>query len=194
MENIKIKELAEAYAAGKLETILTTSIADAYTEGFKTGYKVCKEEKPVDMTRDGIEYVDLGLPSGTLWASDYIEEGDDRKRIVYLHFQETDQSLLPTIEQWEELITECRWQYHRERIWDKSGYYSYREWYKCLGSNGNHINFYFSHGDYDKKTMKKENVVFWLQNGRIATCADDAIMKTLDCFHGYKQAIRLVKQ
>lgn len=176
-----------------IETILTTAIADAYIEGFKTGYKVCTKEKIVDMTINGIEYIDLGLPSGTLWVSDYIKKGNDC--MVYLHFQEADQSLLPTEEQWRELINECRWQYDHERIDHPGSYtYHYHEWYKCLGPNGNHINFDFTFGDCDEKTMDRENIVFWLQNGRIATHDSDDKLKVLDCFHGYKQAIRLVKR
>lgn len=42
--------------------------------------------------------------------------------------------------------------------------------------------------------MDRENIVFWLQNGRIATHDSDDKLKVLDCFHGYKQAIRLVKR
>ena len=34
METTKIKELADAYAAGKVEELMNNAIADAYSDGF----------------------------------------------------------------------------------------------------------------------------------------------------------------
>lgn len=68
-----------------------------------------------------IVYIDLGLPSGTLWCNTN-EEG----------FYEFDEAVekysdsLPTYEQWEELIKECRWEWIGNR-------------YKVTGPNGNSI-------------------------------------------------------
>lgn len=59
-----------------------------------------------------VGYVDLGLPSGTLWKKDNEAGG----------FYTYDQAIakfgnsLPTKEQWEELISSCRW------TWTGSGY------------------------------------------------------------------------
>ena len=68
------------------------------------------------------EYVDLGLPSGTLWKSKNEKGG----------FKTYDEAVaqfggnLPTHEQWEELKGMCEWQ------WMGKGY-------KIIGDNGNFI-------------------------------------------------------
>lgn len=68
------------------------------------------------------DYVDLGLPSGTLWKSKNEKGG----------FKTYDEAIaqfgnkLPTLEQWEELKGMCEWQ------WTGKGY-------KVIGDNGNFI-------------------------------------------------------
>ena len=68
---MNILENAKKYAEGKANKAITKAIADAYVEGYKAGYKDREEEIPMDLRDNKTEYVDLGLPSGTLWASDY---------------------------------------------------------------------------------------------------------------------------
>ena len=69
-----------------------------------------KKKVPVDQT---MEYVDLGLPSGTLWRG--MNEGGD-------HFYSYDEAMsiygnqLPTTEQWVELVESCTWK------WTDGGY------------------------------------------------------------------------
>lgn len=68
-----------------------------------------------------MEYIDLGLPSGTLWAEE--NEGG------YYNFDEAVEKYgdsLPTREQFEELISQCKWE------WTGNGY-------KVTGPNGNYI-------------------------------------------------------
>lgn len=68
-------------------------------------------------------YIDLGLPSGTLWA-DTNEKG-------FYTFDEAVKEFgkaLPSIESWEELIKHCTW------TWDKE-----RKGYVVTGKNGNRI-------------------------------------------------------
>lgn len=70
-----------------------------------------------------MNYIDLGLPSGTLWA-DTNEEG-------YFTFDEAKEQFgdaLPTIEQWQELINECEWLWSVKRMGMEVG-----------GKNGNSI-------------------------------------------------------
>lgn len=70
-----------------------------------------------------MEYIDLGLPSGTLWA-------DTNKR-GFLTFDEAVEKFgdsLPTIEQWKELQEYCAWR------WDDK-----RKGRIVTGSNGNSI-------------------------------------------------------
>lgn len=81
------------------------------------------EEMPCDtLVSDSSEYIDLGLPSGTLWKD--ANETDD-----YYTYEEAvnrfgDQ--LPTKEQYEELKDKCQW------TWNGSGY-------NVTGPNGNSI-------------------------------------------------------
>lgn len=68
-----------------------------------------------------MEYVDLGLPSGTKWA-DENEEG-------YYNYKDAVEKYgyaLPTKEQFEELQYQCKWE------WVGNGY-------KVTGPNGNSI-------------------------------------------------------
>ena len=57
-------------------------------------------------------YVDLGLPSGTLWKAENEIAGHYTYEEAVVKFE----SKLPTKEQWEELRTSCRW------TWYGSGY------------------------------------------------------------------------
>lgn len=70
-------------------------------------------------------YVDLGLPSGTLWK-DKNERGGYKNFFTYEQAVNQFGSKLPTKEQLQELIDECNW------IWTASGY-------KVTGHNGNYI-------------------------------------------------------
>lgn len=67
------------------------------------------------------EFVDLGLPSGTMWKE--VNEG------AFLSHQSADKFFsteLPTKGQWEELIEQCQWE------WTGTGYH-------IVGPNGNGI-------------------------------------------------------
>ena len=70
------------------------------------------------------QYVDLGLPSGTLWYAK--NEGGDYARYTYDEAVSKFGSKLPTDEQLEELKKQCTW------TWMGSGY-------KAVGPNGNSI-------------------------------------------------------
>lgn len=71
-------------------------------------------------------YVDLGLPSNTLWAEK--NEGYDDKLYKYYEIPYTED--LPTKEQFEELINQCTWTWMYEN--NVPGY-------KIIGPNGNSI-------------------------------------------------------
>ena len=70
------------------------------------------------------QYVDLGLPSGTLWYAK--NEGGDYARYTYDEAVSKFGNKLPTKEQLEELKNQCTW------TWTGSGY-------KVVGPNGNSI-------------------------------------------------------
>lgn len=68
------------------------------------------------------DFVDLGLPSGTLWKK-------TNENCGYLTYNQAGNRYgrnLPTREQWQELISFCDW------TWDRIGY-------RIVGSNGNSI-------------------------------------------------------
>ena len=91
---MNILENAEKYAEGKANQAITKAIADAYVEGYKAGYKDREEEIPMNLCDNKTEYVDLGLPSGTLWASDYEKSNGE---YIYLPYEKAKRMSLPTI-------------------------------------------------------------------------------------------------
>lgn len=70
------------------------------------------------------EYVDLGLPSGTMWKTQNEGEGDEY--YVFHKAFERFESELPSLHQWIELVNECEWN------WIGDGY-------KVIGPNGKSI-------------------------------------------------------
>lgn len=95
-----ISERAAKYAENKANEAMTKVIAEAYCDGFRDGYKDCEKEKRA-------EFVDLGLPSGTLWAADYEKSADGE--VLYLPYEQAKEMKLPTDEQWREIIECCKW-------------------------------------------------------------------------------------
>ena len=81
-----------------------------------------KELKRQELLAQG--FVDLGLPSGTLWKN--ANEGGDNARYTYDDAMDKFGNKLPTKQQLEELKNECTW------TWIGNGY-------KVTGTNGNSI-------------------------------------------------------
>lgn len=195
MEELKVK--ANSYANENVINVVKEAFAKVYADGYHDGYKDCKEEFPVDFSDDEVDYVDLGLPSGTLWAIDYEKEG---KEIKYLPYGKAELLSIPTKEQWEELINPdvCKWEY------DKSG--DFTEAY-CIGPNGKVLNFLLT-GLIHVSTPKEQNrAYFWIKdikdgNEKNAICIyNDYIQRSwrttksvIDIFSGYKLPIRLVRK
>jgi hypothetical protein len=90
------------------------------------GLSITEETTSQKAPKKVLGYVDLGLPSGTLWKE--TNESRDYEGDLYTwdeavsHFGDE----LPTKKQLEELINECEW------TWTGSGY-------KVIGPNGNSI-------------------------------------------------------
>lgn len=116
-------------------------------------------------------YVDLGLPSGTLWK-DHNEDG-------YLTYDEAIKLYkknLPTREQWEELLTYCEWTWSGWKVNNDN------EGYTIKGRNGNTIflpnlgtryakhNFerygYGQSGDYWSSSLSEKNNPYCLSTYR----------------------------
>lgn len=79
-------------------------------------------ERKAELVRQG--YIDLGLPSGTLWKN--VNEGGDYARYTYDEAVSRFGNRLPTKQQLEELNNKCTW------TWTGNGY-------KITGLNDNSI-------------------------------------------------------
>lgn len=151
---MNISEKADKYAEGKANEAITKAIAQAYIDGYRDGYNDREQEIPEDPRENGVEYVDLGLPSGTLWSSDYLREDD---KIVYLPYGKAEKMDIPTEEQWKELVNCCKIEYDTNRFYQL-------EKAKFIGPNGN-VLFFLSMGmiksDY---ICFSDEVHFWFIN------------------------------
>ena len=129
-----MKEKASNYAERNASKLIADAIAQAYADGYQDGYKDCEENKPAAQDNDTV-FVDLGLPSGTLCANNFMrdEEGD----ILYMPYQKAKGLSIPTIEQWEELKEHCSF------IGPYDGNMRIGH-FVCIGPNGNYIIFSFT--------------------------------------------------
>lgn len=185
---MNISEQANKYAEGKANEAITKAIADAYMEGYKAGYKDREEEIPMEHRDNKTEYVDLGLPSGTLWATDY-EELDGKR--LYLPYCEAEKMKLPTKEQWEELLSNCIWRYKPESSSCFGGT-------MCAGPNGKELWFV----NTGRKQFESESIsgdtYFWLEDNNNSNYKSVANLyhngRTINTsFSGYKLPVRLVR-
>lgn len=196
---MNILEQAEKYAEGKANQAITKAIAEAYREGYKAGYQDREKEIPVDLRDNKTEYVDLGLPSGTLWAADY-EKDDDGKRL-YLPYCKAEHMNLPTKEQFKELAEKCRWDIEVRK------YINYNEIIeaRCVGPNGQTLRFVVTGYKTTSEYTEHDNEVrFWLKGDMGNESLDVArisyssysgidISYNSSLFIGYKLPIRLVR-
>ena len=122
----ELKELSANYAIERTNEMMSQIVAQAFADGYRMGYKDREDEIPIDLRDGKTEFVDLGLPSGTLWSSDY-EKFDGKT--MFLTYEKAAEFCLPSEDQCQELISLCRWTYTRT-----SGFL-------CIGPNGNNIRF-----------------------------------------------------
>ena len=203
----ELENVAANYAAGKANEVIDKAIAQAYADGYRDGYKDREDEIPVDFRDNKTEYVDLGLPSGTLWASDYEKEKDN---VVYLPYGKAALLNIPTIEQWEELFESCRWECVTP---NGSQTDSIIREVLCIGPNGNVLKFnrtgmyevtdnicggyeiYFWLMDNEEDSEKNSVVFRRILNRRINNIEYyESAYKTNKLFSGFKLPIRLVRK
>ena len=103
IKNMNIDK-AKKYAEGKVADALSQVVADAYLAGYNAGYQDGIGKVAKDSVSEETEFVDLGLPSGTLWASDYVKDGDE---VLFLPYPEALKYDIPTKEQVDELREYC---------------------------------------------------------------------------------------
>ena len=189
---------AKKYAEGKVNDALNQVVAEAYMAGYNAGYQDGCNKVVKDSVTEGIEYVDLGLPSGTLWSSDYVK--DDNGNTIYVTQENSADYKIPTYEQFKELMDECKWEQKSEKNWTEGGFYYWHEWAICLGPNGNKITFERT-GLYEATDCltKTTEIFLWLNNKEyFHTNSANITLNNLEIgsknvFSGYKLPIRLVK-
>ena len=164
-----IKGRARKFAEGKAMSALNQAIEEAYAEGYRDGYKDREAEIPVEFQEKKIEYVDLDLPSGTLWASSF--ETDECESRLYVPYEQTNKYHLPTIEQYKELMDCCSW----DSRFDKYNNFSH---YMVIGRNGNYIKLSLSGYCIIDRYQYRNNGYFWLKNEN-----DDSTNKDVAYFH-----------
>ena len=150
---MNILEQADKYAEGKANEAITKAIADAYIEGYKAGYKDREEEIPMELRDNKTEYIDLGLPSRTLWSTDY--EKLDRK-YLYLPYEKAEYLKIPTKEQWEELKTSCKWEYDIDNLYDFIRC-------RCVGPNGQILKFERTGRIITEGNVDEWEAFFWIE-------------------------------
>ena len=87
-----------------------------------------------------MEYIDLGVESGTLWAKDIYEEDDN----IFFKPQEIYDKkdiILPSVKQFNELKECCNWQLCKCNQIKDNGETIPMYAYKVIGKNGNYIIF-----------------------------------------------------
>ena len=151
---MNILEQADKYAEGKANEAITKAIADAYIEGYKAGYKDREEEIPMELRDNKTEYIDLGLPSRTLWSTDY-EKLDGE--YLYLPYEKAEYLKIPTKEQWEELKTSCKWEYNIDNCHDFIRC-------RCVGPNGQILKFERTGRIITEGKVDEWEAFFWIED------------------------------
>lgn len=195
MEKDKVQE----YVEGKVTDALNKVVTDAYLAGYNAGYQDGYNKVVKDSVSEGSEFVDLGLPSGTLWSSDYVK--DDNDKAIYVTQENGADYEIPTYEQFKELMDECKWDQKSEKNWTESGFYYWHDWAICLGPNGNKITFEKT-GLYEAtdSLTRTSEIFFWLNdkeyfhNNCASITFDSLNIGSDNMFSGYKLPIRLVKR
>ena len=197
-----LQERAEIYADEKMNDLMAKAIAQAYIDGYRDGYKdMDSESAKLDSVGGEICVRDLGLPSGTMWALHYLN--NEKEHINYLPYAKATKLGLPSKEQVEELIENCRWQGE----FSSSGLSFYGA--ICIGTNGEKISFGSSGYKEDERKVGVPNygggnAYFWIQdeeNGdkknavRIYSVEDGKPkLEIVKIFSGYKLPVLIVRK
>ncbi len=192
---IELTEKSVEYATGKKDELLINAIAQAYADGYRDGYNDHEEEIPVDLRDNKTEFVDLGLPSGTLWAKEY--EKTEEGSLLILPYDKANLLSIPSQDLWEELRDNC--------VWHEDNKYRNNTWvrvYECVGPNGNRIEFTATGYKCSDNCLYYDFSFFWVKgeisnNQGTATCISGAkynvTRKYENLFTGYHLPVRLIR-
>lgn len=199
---IELKEKAGIYAEENVINVLKEAFAKVYADGFREGYKAREEEIPIVFHDNQTEFIDLGLPSGTLWSSDYERING---KLSYQIYDNVEVLSIPTVKQCQELLDLCSWES------DISfGSNPTIKKITCVGPNGNKINFCLTgYIKTDSVFRQITDSTFWakfegnsfsnkkavlISNRDEHNCRSRKLKRELlDAFMGYRLPVRLVK-
>ena len=183
----EINDIAAKYAVGKANDAIDKAIAQSYADGYRDGYKDREEEIPVDLRDNKTVFIDLGLPSGTLWSLDFEKNSNE---FIYAPYESTTILEIPTLEQCSELFSNCKFSKKDGLIY-------------CIGPNGKYIKFALA----GYKEIANEPAtytvasVFWINNCNEKADNTARILNmrglekdTYKEFSGNKLPIRLVRK
>ena len=196
----KLKEKSEIYASEKMNELMAKAIAQAYVDGYCNGYQDRdNENKESNFVDDEIDVYDLGLPSGTLWAPNYLKDEDT---INYLPYVEAVKLGLPSKEQVDELVENCRWL----GSFSSSGLTLYKA--VCIGASGESISL--TTAGYEMGDERVDagygyaSAYFWIQDDddgdekyavKIYHVRDGKpCMEIVKIFSGYKLPVLIVRK
>lgn len=197
----ELKVLSVNYATEKTNEMMSQIVAQAFADGYRMGYKDREDEIPVDLRNDKTEFIDLGLPSGTLWSADYER---DQNEITLLPYMKSSNLQIPNVDQWEELRNICQWEFDIDKSYDLCKA-------QCVGPNGNILRFDRT-GKKDIDTLSEIwEVFFWIKDEKEGNYKNAVHMynggkkgpgafyksaQTVieDFFSGFKLPIRLVRK
>ena len=197
-----IQERAGSYAAEKMNDLMAKAIAQAYADGYRDGYKERDSESvKLDSIVGEICVHDLGLPSGTLWSLHYLENEEEETN--YLPYVKAAKLGLPSKDQVDELIENCRWQGE----FSSTGMSFYGA--ICIGANGEKISFnscgynedekkvgapyygggsaYFWIHDEEEGDEKSAVRIYSMENGKPK-------LEIVKIFSGYKLPVLIVRK
>ena len=183
----ELKEISSNYAMERSNDLFSQVVAKAYADGYRQGYKDREDEIPVDLRDRKIEFVDLGLPSGTMWSADFEKDGND---VAYVPYEKAQKHEIPTSEQCAELFDNCNF-IKRDNL------------FYCIGPNGDYITFtllgYKEVGNEQAKYTVAS--LFWISNENERTDNTARLLDMRDIkkdlckeFTGNKIPIRLVRK
>lgn len=187
------KEELRQYAEKKVLEALSSAIESAYNDGYKAGYDdgVSGQESSVQKeVIDGVEYIDLNLPSGTKWSSGYLK--DEHESMRFLSYDEADKLNIPTAEQFEELKKNCELVYRN---------FANNPYYEMVGTNTAAIRLYKGYRHEGSDIKMQDSFLFWLKDTRnenertnYVDVATGVGNYQRNIFKGFKIPVMLVKK